>query len=80
METLFANVRQALDKIDDINNNIKKSCGSASLSFEDRVIISQPMMYLAAAIADANPCWGRDLYHALHAIYYREEDKQLWKK
>lgn len=80
METLFANVRHALDKIDDINNNLNKSGSFVSLSIEDRVIISNPMMYLAAVIADGDPCWGRDLYHALHAIYYREEEKQSWQK
>ena len=80
METLFASTRCALDKIDDINNNLNKSGNFGSLSFEDRVIISKPMMYLAAVIADENPYLGCDLYHALHAIYYREEEKQLWKK
>lgn len=76
MESLFTNVRYALDKIDDINNILNKSGSYVSLSIEDRVIISNPMMYLAAVIADEDPCWGRDLYHALHAIYYREEEKQ----
>ena len=72
METLFANVRHALDKIDNINNSLSKSYDFSSLSIEDRVIISQPMMYLATVIDDENSEWGHDLYHALHAIYYRE--------
>lgn len=80
MESLFVNVRHALDKIDELNNSLNNENGYISLSIEDSVIISKPMMYLAAVIADENPCWGRDLYHALHAIYYREEEKQLWKK
>lgn len=80
MEALFANVRHALDKIDELNNSLNDGNSYISLSIEDRVIISKPMMYLATVIDDEDPEWGRDLYHALHAIYYREEEKQLWKK
>ena len=76
METLFANARHALDKIDELNNSLNDENSYISLSIEDRVILSNPMMYLAAVIADEVPDWGCDLYHALHAIYYRGEENK----
>ena len=75
METLFASARCALDKIDELNNSLNNGISYASLPFNDRMIISKPMMYLATVIDSENPEWGRDLYHALHAIYYSEEEK-----
>ena len=74
METLFASVRYALDKIDDINNSLNTGGSFDSISIDDRIIISKPMMYLATVIDSEDPEWGRDLYHALHAVYYRKEE------